>query len=339
MLTSGDRIPNFERPDRQGRLCTFYKQDFPKPLVLVCLYRSNDPAAHDVLEALARPAALWDRVERMALTQERDTQGRELPFLVLQDDGTLLTHLAGDVGQTSAVVFALDANLRVIERLEISGSPADLIDKLDAIYAAVPVEPAQTLRQPAPVLMIPRVLEPAFCRQLIDEFEVDGGESSGVSYVENGKTIWKPDPAVKQRRDFYSSNPGTLDAIKTRVGQRVLPEIHKAFQFEVTRHEPFKMVCYESDPGGYFRPHRDNDSRAYAHRRFAMTINLNTGDYTGGDLCFPEYGPHGYEAGQGGAIIFSCSLLHEARDVTAGKRYALLGFFFGENDENPSPRP
>ena len=35
----------------------------------------------------------------------------------------------------------------------------------------------------------------------------------------------------------------------------------------------------------------------------------------------------------GGAVIFSCSLLHEAMPVTAGRRFAIFGFFHGEIEE------
>jgi len=38
----------------------------------------------------------------------------------------------------------------------------------------------------------------------------------------------------------------------------------------------------------------------------------------------PEYGPHVYKPATGEAVIFSCSMLHEAPDVTKGERYVLL---------------
>ncbi len=50
-----------------------------------------------------------------------------------------------------------------------------------------------------------------------------------------------------------------------------------------------------------------------------LTINLNTPEY-------PEYGPERYCPPAGGAIIFSCSLLHEAPPVTKGRRFTLLSF-------------
>ena len=71
-------------------------------------------------------------------------------------------------------------------------------------------------------------------------------------------------------------------------------------------------------------PHRDNTTRGTAHRRFAVTINLNDGPWEGGDLRFPEYGPQTYRAPTGGAVVFSCSLLHECTPVTRGERYCFL---------------
>lgn len=60
-----------------------------------------------------------------------------------------------------------------------------------------------------------------------------------------------------------------------------------------------------------------------------MTINLNE-DFEGGDLRFPEFGPRTYRAPAGGAIVFSCALLHEATPVTKGNRFAFLPFLYDE---------
>ena len=57
-----------------------------------------------------------------------------------------------------------------------------------------------------------------------------------------------------------------------------------------------------------------------------MTLNLNTDEYEGGELRFPEFGPNLYRPGAGDAVVFSCSLLHEALDVTKGSRFTLLSF-------------
>ena len=85
--------------------------------------------------------------------------------------------------------------------------------------------------------------------------------------------------------------------------------------------------------GGYFRRHRDNGAENVTFREFAPSVNLNTGDYEGGALRFPEYSDHWYRPGIGAGIIFSASLLHEAMPVTRGRRYVLLTFFHGEAAE------
>ncbi len=114
-----------------------------------------------------------------------------------------------------------------------------------------------------------------------------------------------------------------------------MPEVRKSFAFRATRFEGFKIVCYDAASGGFFHAHRDNLSPATAHRRFALTLNLNE-DYEGGYLRFREYGPHLYRPDSGCGIVFSCSHLHEVTEVTKGRRFALLSFLFREQDMRSS---
>ncbi len=44
----------------------------------------------------------------------------------------------------------------------------------------------------------------------------------------------------------------------------------------------------------------------------------------------PEFGPRGFKAPAGGAVIFSCSLLHQVSRVQRGKRYAFLPFLYDD---------
>ena len=86
--------------------------------------------------------------------------------------------------------------------------------------------------------------------------------------------------------------------------------------------------CYRAEDSGHFAPHRDNTTKGTAHRRFAASVNLNA-DFDGGEVSFPEYGPRGF-AGTGGAVVFSCSLLHSVSKVTRGSAYAFLPFIYDE---------
>ena len=69
-----------------------------------------------------------------------------------------------------------------------------------------------------------------------------------------------------------------------------------------------------------------------------MSLNLNTGEYQGGELRFPEYGHQLFDVEPGSAVIFSCNLLHEALPVTTGRRIGMFGFFYGEADEKERRR-
>jgi predicted 2-oxoglutarate/Fe(II)-dependent dioxygenase YbiX len=94
--------------------------------------------------------------------------------------------------------------------------------------------------------------------------------------------------------------------------------------------ERYLVACYNSEEGGHFRPHRDNTTKGTAHRRFAVSLFLNSGEYEGGFLHFPEFGKALYSAPAGGAVVFSCSLLHEATPVTQGRRYMFLPFLYDD---------
>jgi predicted 2-oxoglutarate/Fe(II)-dependent dioxygenase YbiX len=180
----------------------------------------------------------------------------------------------------------------------------------------------------APVLTVPRVLEPDLCRRLVAYYEAAGGEPSGTMRQVGDRTVGVLTD-FKSRRDAQIADEGLRRDLRARIVRRLMPEIAKAFQFEVTRIERYIVARYGADEGGYFRPHRDNTTTGTAHRKFAVSINLND-DFEGGDLRFPEFGPRTYRPPLGGAVVFSCSLLHEATPVTCGVRYATLPFLYDE---------
>jgi predicted 2-oxoglutarate/Fe(II)-dependent dioxygenase YbiX len=339
-LTPGDRIPDFARPDPAGKPLLFYDLHLGQPMVLFVCGRADAAETRAALAALAASDATWGKVSRVALTLGTPaacatlTTELALGFPLLADDGALSRHLLGaDAPRMTA--FVLDENLRITDRLQAGADFKTFVSQVAGMYAARPEPVGHVSRMQAPVLFIPRVLDAASCDGLIAHFEETGGTPSGVAYVKGDTADWKPDPSVKMRRDVYLNEGVWLERVKDALVRRVLPEIHRCFNFQVSQHEIFKLIRYDAD-AGYFRPHRDNESRDTQHRRFAMTLNLNTGAYEGGQLHFPEFGPDLYEPERGGAVIFSCSLLHEAMPVTRGSRYALLGFFFS-SAENVAP--
>lgn len=181
----------------------------------------------------------------------------------------------------------------------------------------------------APILVLPEVFEPQFCRRLIELYEINGGEESGMMQDVNGRTVLVHDRRHKLRKDYRIEDAALQERTRALISRRVNPEILKAHQFKVTLMERYIVACYSTQDGGYFLAHRDNTTRGTAHRRFAVSVNLNA-DFEGGEISFPEYGPRSFKAPVGGAVVFSCSLLHAVSPVSAGRRYAFLPFLYDD---------
>jgi hypothetical protein len=213
-------------------------------------------------------------------------------------------------------------------RIMTSGPLAGIGEGLDLLRSLPPADRHAGAPLTAPVLTVPRILEPAFCRELIALYEREGGGPSGVMRVVDGQTVGVFD-YFKSRRDAVIP-PGPLqEGLRTRIAARLLPEIRKAFNWRATRIERYIVSCYDAAEDGHFFAHRDDTTPATAHRRFAVSINLND-DFDGGDLRFPEFGLRSYRPPAGGAVVFSCALLHEALRVTRGRRFATLPFLYDE---------
>ena len=178
---------------------------------------------------------------------------------------------------------------------------------------------------PAPVLVLPNVFDAGLCRHLIGLYDANGGGESGVMRNNVGLL----DRSFKSRKDYSLEDPKLVAHVQGLIARRVLPEIEKLFFMKITRMERYMVGCYSAEDGGHFRPHRDNNSEITAHRRFAVSINLNA-DFEGGEVSFPEYNPRGIKAPAGWAVVFPCAALHMVSRVTSGRRYAFLPFVYDE---------
>ena len=145
----------------------------------------------------------------------------------------------------------------------------------------------------------------------------------------DGRTVLINDHGHKRRKDYTIEDPKLMEATRALIMRRVIPEIAKVHQFTATRMERYIVSCYADEDAAHFAPHRDNTTKGTAHRRFAVSVNLND-EFEGGEVSFPEYGPRRFKAPVGGAVVFSCSLLHAVSKVTRGNRYAFLPFLYDE---------
>jgi predicted 2-oxoglutarate/Fe(II)-dependent dioxygenase YbiX len=177
--------------------------------------------------------------------------------------------------------------------------------------------------------MTPDLLDRSLCAALIQRFETMGSVDSGFMREVDGKTLGLHDPRHKRRRDHIITDTALIRSLKAAFAKRLTPLVERAFQFKATRMERYIVACYDAEGGAHFRAHRDNTTAGTAHRRFAVSVNLND-DFDGGEVSFPEFGPKSYKPPPGAALVFSCSLLHAVSPMRRGKRYAFLPFLYDE---------
>ena len=334
-LGPGDRAPNFVLPAADGLLWVFYERvrGF-RNILLVC------PAGWREAEGeLTALADAWPRLQELGVDvfalfdggveeTARLSEGLSLPFLVFADpEGRFRVPYAKGFGRDPSrpVCLLLDENQRVGTVLD-AAEESFAARALAAFASGPPAGPAELRAGTAPVLIVPDVLDSGACASLIALWH--GSHEEGVAQGRDmdGQDVVKVDYAYKKRRDHQVEDPRAAAWLGRVLSRRVGPELAKAFHLDRFAFDRFVVTCYDAERGDYFRPHRDNTTEGTQDRIYAMTLNLNTGDYTGGGLRFPEYGPQLYAPPAGGAILFSCSLIHEATPVTEGQRFTLLTF-------------
>jgi predicted 2-oxoglutarate/Fe(II)-dependent dioxygenase YbiX len=302
---------------------------FPgRAIALAFLGSAADPAAEAALAALSANRRLVDdgKAAFFAVVAESGA-GPEIalearfPSIVFLWDGDEMARAFG--AERSWVI--LDPMLRVVDV-----APLDETDRVLArLSGSLP--PSETSSS-APILTLAQVFESELCAHLVDCFEQSGGKDSGFMQDMGGRSVENFDNSWKRRRDFHLTDAKLVASLRARIGRRICPEIRKAFQMRPTRIERDLVARYDSETGGHFGPHRDDTGIAIAHRRFAVSINLNA-DFEGGEISFPEYSPRTFKAAPGTAIVFSASILHEVSRVTRGRRYVFLTFLFDEEAE------
>jgi predicted 2-oxoglutarate/Fe(II)-dependent dioxygenase YbiX len=278
---------------------------------------SVDPADEQSGRLRADPPGIrhfWDMDERVSRLYGA------LPALPATHDGCAFR----------ARWIVLGPTLQVLAVLNFQPDDSDIPALVELLAGLPPVARFAGVEMHAPVLVLPGVFDAALCRLLIERYEHHGGARSGFMREEGGMTVVAHDPRHKIRRDHVIEDEPLRQHIQRHVVRKVTPAIERAYQFRATRMERYLVGCYDSGEGGHFRPHRDNTTPGTAHRRFALSINLND-EFDGGELVFPEFGLRTYRPPAGTGVIFGCSLLHAVTPVRRGRRYAFLPFLYDES--------
>lgn len=345
-MQPGDTAPHFAQ--RSGANPRFvFDTAAGRYLVLCFMMTGGDEHGQAALNAvLGRPDLFDDtRMSFFAVTADpRDEQQKRLAeripgYRVFWDFDGSVSRLYGGLPRDAApgarnvparrFWLVLDPTMRIVKTLPFAQDRSDIPQMIDYLAKLPPPSRFAGFELQAPILVLPNVFEPELCQTLIGLYEKHGGQESGFMREVDGKTILVQDHSHKRRRDYDIADPELINALQSRFNRRVVPQIEKAHQFKVTRMERYIVSCYAAEDEAHFRAHRDNTTKGTAHRRFAVSINLNS-DFDGGEVSFPEYGPRSFKAPPGGAVVFSCSLLHAVSKVTRGVRYAFLPFLYDD---------
>ena len=192
-------------------------------------------------------------------------------------------------GDETARAFGVDLSWVILDPMlrVIDVAPLEDTDRaLPQLNGSPPHRPFDPCA-PAPILTLAHVFEPELCAHLVDGFERAGGKESGFMQDQDGRSVENFDDGWKRRRDFHLTDPQLIANLRARIGRRICPEIKKAFQIRLTRIERDLVARYDSETGGHFGPHRDDTGMSVAHRRFAVSINLNA-DFDGARFRFPS---------------------------------------------------
>ncbi len=364
-IAPGQRGPDFLLPNPDGKLGRFYDR-FTGNLAVLFFYPSNtDVEAARELHGFIARAKAFEAAGAGVVAVTRDVPEANaalrarhgIDFTLFSDLAGAITrgYGAGDAGDAApaalpsadavprpgagCTTYLLDRNQRVL--VVFRGADQHAVRALAYLEAEAPAPaPARLITTQAPVLLLPNVIEAPLCARIIEAWRGDHEEGAvrrraGVAGLPEGGTQTKViDHGFKKRLDHRPDDALNRELTET-VMSRIGPELYKAFQFQLTALERFCIAAYEAGRGDHFKPHRDNTTEQTAKRRFAVTLNLND-DYVGGGLKFVEFGEEVYTTAAGGALMFSCSLMHEALPVTEGTRFAALTFLFGPGDV-PAP--
>jgi predicted 2-oxoglutarate/Fe(II)-dependent dioxygenase YbiX len=335
-LTIGERLCDLAFLNHDGKPFSLYANHifgWPKAVFLI---GSADEEA-DELARFAASVRDFGQVETHVLAVARGApevnarlvERLGLPFPLLSDPEGALHRAVGLEAGAAACTLMFDPVLRLERRLDGAGQAEAALAHARARAAAL--RPIVVGAQ-APALVVPNVLDRGLCRRLMDTWAQ--GERQDDMVSARGDGSHQANPKSKIRSDVVLPEDAPLSGeLGGAIARRLLPEVLKAFNFRVTRMERLRIGCYDAETSGFFAAHRDNTTPMTEHRRYALTLNLNTGDYEGGFLRLPEYGPQLYAPPPGGAVVFSCSLLHLVAPITKGRRFVIVGFFWGEAEQ------
>jgi predicted 2-oxoglutarate/Fe(II)-dependent dioxygenase YbiX len=315
-LTVGDPMPRIALPLAAGGVFDSWDQAHAGRIQV---YWPDGDSTRAAAQVLSGPLAACEAEFRVIASAP--PQAADVGPAVLVDK-------AGDLGRAigasnAAIIIDASGVLAAIVRDPTPEAVAAIVARLHGAS-----EPG-IVQGHAPVLLIDRAIDNDLCTALIEHWGRGNKLADGVASAGGAS---QADADTKRRRDVPVDDKRLFGVLRDSLVRRVVPAILRAFQTRIVQIELPRVGCYDSASGGWFRRHRDNTTPFTAHRQFALSLNLNpTDEYEGGEVRFPEFGRQLYKPPAGGALVFSCSLLHEVSPMRRGRRFGLFTFLHDES--------
>ena len=163
---------------------------------------------------------------------------KDFQHLVSEGYGAISKGLAGTQAtiQYRPFTLVLDQRLRTIASIPIEDSGVGHLARvLDVVRPLPSLGEHSNAEVQAPVLIVPNIFEPEFCKELIGLYESRGGEDSGFMRDQGGKTVGIYDYGTKRRRDYVIEDEAIRKKCMFKIHDRLAPEIRRAYQFNATR--------------------------------------------------------------------------------------------------------
>jgi hypothetical protein len=167
------------------------------------------------------------------------------------------------------------------------------------------------------------------CDKLVDYAEKSGStELETVNDSEGALTTFNNEERVTLRVDL-GSKQAVIDGWVSNIFHKILaPKIKK----KIREYTPPDLMCYQ--PGGHYIAHADSEIfdkdagewKKVLDRDYSLLLYLND-DFDGGAVYFHHF-DFTYQPKKGDLLIFPANntYLHEAREVTEGRRYVVVSW-------------
>ena len=269
-LERGDLAPDFMLPNLAGKLARFYDRFAGNAVVLHFCRSHAGVEAEAKLRGFAEQRDQFDALAGRVVVVTQDSHeanagfvsglGLDLDLDLFSDPVGAITN--GYCGEPAGknpgdgnycTTFVVDPNQRMAAAFHGgTGHAQRALDGLADLRRRL--APGADPR-PAPILVLPDVLDPDNCQKLIAEWECEHYEgviTVGTGFQDEADSLVLAE-SVKKRRDHRLADD--INArISDVIGRRVVPMMQKAFHFRVGSIQHFRIVAYSAERGDFSRP-------------------------------------------------------------------------------------